>query len=80
MTEELTAEPVWHDAAWAARRLGRSEDWVRRSAQKGLLPHHKDGRYLRFTEGDIAEYLERTRVAPVEHMGRSRRSRRRRAA
>lgn len=62
--------PVWHNAAWMARQLDRSEDWVRRAANRGELPHRRDGRRLRFTEDDVTTYLEQTAVP--SRMGRSR--------
>lgn len=61
---------VLHDAAWMAARLGKSEDWVRRAANRGELPHHRTGRNLRFTETDLADYLAQTAVPA--RMGRSR--------
>lgn len=59
-----------HNAAWMAERLDRSEDWVRRAANRGELPHRRDGRRLRFTEADLEAYLEQ--IAVPSRMGRSR--------
>jgi excisionase family DNA binding protein len=71
-------ETALHDVAWMARRLGRSADWVRRAANRGDLPHHRDGRYLRFTEQDVEAYLTSIAV-PAMSLGRSKPRQRRTA-
>lgn len=68
-----------HDAAWMAGRIGRTEDWVRRAANRGDLPHHRVGRSLRFTDQDVTDFLDMTAV-PARSMGRSRPGRRRAAS
>lgn len=60
---------VLHDAKWMAGQLDRSEDWVRRAANRGELAHRRDGRRLRFTEGDVESYVQQ--IAIPSHMGRS---------
>ena len=50
MTKLLTAEEV-------AERLGMTEDWVWAQARKGTIPHVQLGRYRRFREEAIDEWL-----------------------
>jgi excisionase family DNA binding protein len=52
------------DPPAAADRLGMKESRLRKLAQAGKIPHHRDGRFLRFTEDDLAAYVESTRVGP----------------
>lgn len=49
-----------------AERLHMSVDRVRRMAQRGEMPHHKDGRFLKFTEQNIADYIAATYVPAVD--------------
>lgn len=49
--------------AEAAQRLGKSTDWLQRAARRGDVPSRKVGRDRRFTDQDLADYLERVRVA-----------------
>lgn len=55
-------EPILLTPAEAADRLGMKESRVRQLAQAGRLPHRRDGRFLRFTEHDLAVYVESIRV------------------
>lgn len=50
MTSLLTAEEV-------AKRLGMTENWVWAQARKGSIPHVQLGRYRRFREEAIDEWL-----------------------
>lgn len=52
-----------HSAAFVARQIGKTENWVKRNARR--LPHHKVGRDYMFTDEDIADYLSATRVRPA---------------
>lgn len=74
MTTADTA-PVFHDAAWFAARTGLKESWVRRHAAS--LPHHRVGRFLRFSEQSVAEFLESTRQDAASDFHVSARSKRR---
>jgi DNA-binding transcriptional MerR regulator len=44
-----------------AERLGLSEYQIRQEHDRGILPGRRAGRFLRFTEDDLATYLERIR-------------------
>lgn len=69
-----------------AARLGHSPDWWQRRASARLVPHHRDGRRVWFTEDDVTAYLAQTAVAPDRddplrsQTGRSRATRTRRTA
>jgi hypothetical protein len=65
--------PVFHGAAWFAEQIGEKEDWVRRHSRS--LPRHRVGRFLRFTEANVQEYVEQTRVAPEPEIALTARSR-----
>ena len=43
----------------AAERLGLTEYQVRREHERGILPGRRAGRFLRFTEEDLATYVVR---------------------
>lgn len=66
--------------AEAAQRLGVSEQWLRDNAVKGVVPSHKVGRYRRFTEADLAAYLERVQQGQSDPFARSAQSRARKRA
>ena len=50
MTRLLTAEEV-------AERLGMTKDWVWAQARAGRIPHVQLGRYRRFREDALDEWL-----------------------
>jgi len=50
MTRLLTAQEV-------AERLGMTEGWVWAQARKGAIPHVQLGRYRRFREEAIEDWL-----------------------
>lgn len=54
-------EPLLYNVAKVAEKLGISEYQVRREHERGILPGRRAGRFLRFTDEDIATYLERIR-------------------
>lgn len=45
----------------AAAELGISAYQVRQEHDRGILPGRRPGRFLRFTDEDIATYLDRIR-------------------
>lgn len=53
--------PALYDVEAAAAYLDRRAEWVAKAARRGDIPGSKVGRYWRFTEADLAEYLERNR-------------------
>lgn len=55
--------PVTFDAATFAERLGdgHSAAWVLAQANAGVIPSRKVGRSRRFTEQDLADYLDSVR-------------------
>jgi excisionase family DNA binding protein len=50
-----------------ATQLGRSEDFVRRLAQRRLIGHVKGGPHgrLQFTQADVDRYIAARRVEPL---------------
>jgi len=51
----------------AAERLGVSSFFIRREIARGKLGCHRLGRRIYVSQKDMAEYLERVRVAPCLH-------------
>jgi excisionase family DNA binding protein len=49
-----------------AERLGMSRDWVYAEVRAGRIPHVRLGRYVRFRESSIADWV-REIEAPVTH-------------
>lgn len=54
--------PATHDIGWMADQIGMSADWIYRHQNE--IPHHRFGRSLRFTEKDLATYLDMTGWRP----------------
>lgn len=61
MTEASPAPEVL-DCAALARRIGKTEHWVRRNARH--LPHHRYGRSYRFDAEDVAAIKDMHRKRP----------------
>lgn len=70
------------DVATFAARIDKTPDWVTREASAGRIPSRKIGRARRFTEQDLADYLESTRYVAADPLTQTRasRARRRRAS
>lgn len=51
------------DAGYVARRLGVPRSWVYRAARTGELPSVRCGRYRRFDDRDIEQWIEMQRAA-----------------
>ena len=60
MTTLLTVQEV-------AERLGVSKDWVWAQARAGLIPHVQLGRYRRFREEALDEWLRERDEQSVKH-------------
>ncbi|PSK96669.1 excisionase family DNA binding protein [Haloactinopolyspora alba] len=45
----------------AATQLKVTPQWLAKAARKGTVPSRKIGRYRRFTDADLDDYLERAR-------------------
>lgn len=56
----LTVEDV-------AQRLGVTKDWVWAQARAGRIPHVQLGRYRRFREEALDEWLRRLEAESVKH-------------
>jgi len=52
-----------HDVQWFAEQIGKGPDWVRRHLAD--IPHRKIGQSVRFTDADLAAYLDQTAVRPM---------------
>ncbi len=50
-----------HNVASGARRLGVSEEFLRRRIKAGEIAHYRIGRHIRLAESDLADYLKRVR-------------------
>lgn len=57
--------PIFLTPTEAAARLGMAESTLRRRAQERTYPHHKVGRHLRFTDGDLERIAGLTAVEPA---------------
>lgn len=70
--------PIFLTPAEAAERLGSDmkESTLRRKAQAKEYPHHKVGRLLRFTEGDLERIEQLTAVEPANPFQTTRTKRR----
>lgn len=67
-------EPLLHDAAETRRILGNavSEDWLKRKAGLGLIPHTRLGRYAYWSDENIAQLIRENFCDPGDY-GRKRR-------
>jgi hypothetical protein len=54
--------PATHDIGWMADQIGMSTDWIGRHRHE--IPHHLIGSRLRFTDKDLATYLDPTAWRP----------------
>ncbi len=67
MPEQLPipdGEPVLYNKREAANYLRTTERHVERLVEQSALGHCRVGRFLRFTEADLQNYLHRTHVEP----------------
>jgi len=53
----VVALPVSYDAEEAGRIIGQTKNWMMTQARKGLIPHTRVGRKVRFTPQHLAEIL-----------------------
>lgn len=60
-----------YDAAWFGKQIGKSADWVCRHLSE--IPHSRIGRSPRFTERDLADYIDAVHVAPLRMVTTGRR-------
>lgn len=64
--------------AQVADSLGLSEYRIRADVAAGILPCHRPGRWVRFTDSDVVAYLERIAVdGAAAHSGQTVASKRR---
>jgi excisionase family DNA binding protein len=75
----MTAERLL-TAAEVADQLRRDAHWVNKLAATGVLAAAKVGRFWRFTQADVDEYLTRVRSQAADPMARSAASASRRRA
>lgn len=65
------ATPAVLNYAEAAARLGVTETWLRNKVRRKAVPHIKYGRYVKFTEDDLAEIIATGRRTVVEPAAKS---------
>ena len=70
--------PVFLTYAEASERLGLTVNWLQDQVQARLIPCHRLGRSVRFTQDDLAQIIAMTRQ-PAVGEGRAPRRRRNRA-
>lgn len=68
MTETET-RPRLHDAAAVRRILGEavSEDWLKRKAGRGEIPHTRIGRSVRWSDADIERLIAENFCDPADY-------------
>lgn len=66
MTARPAGSETWIDCAALAALLGMSKDWVQSEVTAKRLPHHRVGRYVRFSPADVAAIDRTTAVAPAD--------------
>ena len=71
--------PEWIRPAEAAARLDMAESTLRTKVNQGLIPSHRDARFLRFTEADIEAYVASCAQPAANAMQRTRPKKRRAA-
>lgn len=59
-----TADITWLNTAETARRLGVTPRTLYRFIDEGQLPAYRFGRVIRLKEDEVAEFIERCRIAP----------------
>jgi len=63
--------PAYMTPAEFAERIGMKEGWVR--SHLDTIPHRRVGRFLRFTEDDLAAFVAKTaETHDIERTSRSR--------
>lgn len=59
-----TADITWLNTAETARRLGVTPRTLYRFIDEGQLPAYRFGRVIRLKESEVADFIERCRIAP----------------
>lgn len=54
----------WLSTAEASRRLGISSRTLYRLINEGQIPAYQLGRVIRLQQGDVDEFIERSRIQP----------------
>ena len=72
--------PATLSEAEAAERLGVGLKWLADQGRAGRVPFVQMGRYRRFTEAHIDDIIAARTVTPGQSLGRSARSRKRKAS
>lgn len=66
--EESDVTSLLDDEATAARRLGTTMGHLRELRRRGLVGYVKVGHLIKYSERDIAEFIERSRVPTVSQL------------
>lgn len=62
---DAPTETTLLDCAGLAEVLGKTADYWTKAARARRVPHHRIGRSIRFTQGDVDQILAATAVAPA---------------
>jgi hypothetical protein len=71
----VATEPLLYNAAQASERLNGalSPYWLARKAGAGLIPHTRIGRFVRFSEANLAELVANNHRDPADYGRKKRR-------
>jgi excisionase family DNA binding protein len=66
----MPSEMVWLSTKEAAERLGITPRTLYRFIDHGEIPAYRLGRVIRLKQGEVDEFVERSRIAPgeLEHL------------
>lgn len=65
MTTTSRPPERFYTAEEAAEKLRVPASWLKRQARAGQIPRHKVGRYVRFTDSDLAAIEHQTAEQPI---------------
>lgn len=71
----MTEVPEMWTPEVAAPKVGKSPNWLREKARAGEIPHHRMGRTIMLTPGDVAEIIKNGAVPAGASSRRPRRKR-----
>lgn len=60
------SETPWLNCEELAAVIGMSKSWVQDQVTKKAIPHHRVGRLVKFSPGDVRAIERSTAVAPLD--------------